>query len=75
MTKWINSSGKNVASDIAVKLCDSVAAKLEGKVLGTFTSKYMYRNSHNKFCEFEIYGVKCNKIVKYRFRLHSQFRI
>ncbi|KAI8775127.1 signal recognition particle receptor subunit alpha [Biomphalaria glabrata] len=30
--------GKNVASDIAVKLCDSVAAKLEGKVLGTFGS-------------------------------------
>nr|XP_018908909.1 PREDICTED: signal recognition particle receptor subunit alpha homolog [Bemisia tabaci] len=30
--------GKNVAADIAVKLCDSVAAKLEGKVLGTFES-------------------------------------
>ncbi|KAH0999471.1 hypothetical protein HUJ04_001361 [Dendroctonus ponderosae] len=29
---------KNVASDIAIKLCDSVAAKLEGKVLGTFDS-------------------------------------
>ncbi|KAG4076338.1 hypothetical protein HA402_005781 [Bradysia odoriphaga] len=28
--------GKNVASDIAYKLCDSVAAKLDGKVLGTF---------------------------------------
>lgn len=27
---------KNVAADIAMKLCDSVAAKLEGKVLGTF---------------------------------------
>lgn len=27
---------KNVASDIAHKLCDSVATKLEGKVLGTF---------------------------------------
>lgn len=27
---------KNVASDIAMKLCDSVAAKLEGKVIGTF---------------------------------------
>jgi len=27
---------KNVASDIANKLCDSVATKLEGKVLGTF---------------------------------------
>ncbi|KAK9886973.1 hypothetical protein WA026_019231 [Henosepilachna vigintioctopunctata] len=27
---------KNVAADIAAKLCDSVAAKLEGKVLGTF---------------------------------------
>ena len=30
--------GKNVASDVASKLCDSVAAKLEGKVLGTFSS-------------------------------------
>ncbi|XP_075232372.1 signal recognition particle receptor alpha [Lycorma delicatula] len=29
---------KNVASDIAYKLCDSVASKLEGKVLGTFGS-------------------------------------
>lgn len=28
--------GKNVASDIAYKLCDSVATKLDGKVLGTF---------------------------------------
>lgn len=28
--------GKNVASDIAYKLCDSVAAQLEGRVLGTF---------------------------------------
>ncbi|XP_046967837.1 signal recognition particle receptor subunit alpha homolog [Vanessa cardui] len=30
--------GKNVAADIANKLCDSVSAKLEGKVLGTFDS-------------------------------------
>ncbi|XP_014260202.1 signal recognition particle receptor subunit alpha homolog [Cimex lectularius] len=30
--------GKNVASEIANKLCDSVSAKLEGKVLGTFES-------------------------------------
>lgn len=30
--------GKNVAVDIAEKLCNSVAAKLEGKVLGTFDS-------------------------------------
>ncbi|XP_046442253.1 signal recognition particle receptor subunit alpha homolog [Daphnia pulex] len=29
---------KNVASEIAGKLCDSVAAKLNGKVLGTFES-------------------------------------
>lgn len=27
---------KNVASDIANKLCDSVAAKLEGKVIYVF---------------------------------------
>ncbi|WAR04103.1 SRPRA-like protein [Mya arenaria] len=31
-------STKNVASDIAQKLCDSVAVKLEGKTLGTFSS-------------------------------------
>lgn len=30
--------GKNVAAEIAVKLCESVAAKLDGKVLGTFES-------------------------------------
>lgn len=30
--------GKNVASDIAMKLCESVATKLEGKILGTFDS-------------------------------------
>lgn len=29
---------KNVAADIALKLCESVATKLEGKVLGTFDS-------------------------------------
>ncbi|XP_029172259.1 signal recognition particle receptor subunit alpha homolog isoform X1 [Nylanderia fulva] len=29
---------KNVAADISQKLCDSVGAKLEGKVLGTFDS-------------------------------------
>ncbi|RUS77229.1 hypothetical protein EGW08_015004 [Elysia chlorotica] len=29
---------KNVAADIALKLCESVSAKLEGKVLGTFGS-------------------------------------
>uniref|UniRef100_A0A0K8TMF5 Putative signal recognition particle receptor alpha subunit n=1 Tax=Tabanus bromius TaxID=304241 RepID=A0A0K8TMF5_TABBR len=30
--------GKNVATDISQKLCESVATKLEGKVLGTFES-------------------------------------
>ncbi|CAH2230114.1 jg19588 [Pararge aegeria aegeria] len=30
--------GKNVAADIANKLCDSVSVKLDGKVLGTFDS-------------------------------------
>lgn len=30
--------GKNVAADISERLCDSVATKLEGKVLGTFDS-------------------------------------
>jgi signal recognition particle receptor subunit alpha len=32
--------GKNVASDVAVKLCESVAVKLEGKVMGTFQVRY-----------------------------------
>ena len=30
---------KNVAMEIAEKLCDSVAAKLDGKVIGTFTGE------------------------------------
>lgn len=34
-----DSVAKNVAADIASQLCDSVAKKLEGKVMGTFTSK------------------------------------
>ena len=34
-------SAKNVASDIAVKLCDSVATKLEGKVLSTFSGEFI----------------------------------
>ena len=29
---------KNVASEIAEKLCDSVAQKLQGKVVGTFST-------------------------------------
>ena len=32
---------KNVAAEIADKLCESVARKLEGKVLGTFNSKQL----------------------------------
>ena len=30
---------KNVAVEIADKLCESVAAKLDGKVIGTFSGK------------------------------------
>ena len=33
-------TGKNVAAEISEKLCDSVATKLEGRVLGTFNSAY-----------------------------------
>jgi len=33
-------TAKNVAAEIAYQLCDSVAKKLEGKVMGTFTSEY-----------------------------------
>ena len=35
-------TAKNVAADIASQLCDSVAKKLEGKVMGTFTSRFTY---------------------------------
>ena len=31
---------KNVAIEIAEKLCGSVASKLEGKVVGTFTGEW-----------------------------------
>ena len=31
---------KNVAVEIAEKLCNSVAAKLDGKVVGTFTGEW-----------------------------------
>ena len=31
--------GKNVAADISEKLCESVATKLDGKVIGNFTGK------------------------------------
>ncbi len=34
---------KNVAICIADKLCDSVASKLEGKVIGTFTGRSSWR--------------------------------
>ena len=34
---------KNVAISIAEKLCESVASKLEGKVIGTFTGMYVRR--------------------------------
>ena len=32
---------KNVAAEIADKLCDSVTAKLAGKTIGTFSGKIM----------------------------------
>lgn len=38
------SLAKNVAADIAVQLCESVANKLEGKVMGTFSSKYFHKS-------------------------------
>lgn len=39
---WLNSTGKNVAADIAEKLCNSVADKLEGKVIGTFDGRFTF---------------------------------
>ena len=30
-----------MAADIASKLCESVADKLDGKVIGTFTGEYL----------------------------------
>ena len=47
---------KNVAADIAVKLCDSVATKLEGKVLSTFSGKQAF------FSEV-IDNVRCSKFL------------
>lgn len=38
----IFTTAKNVASDIAEKLCDSVATKLEGKVISTFSGESAY---------------------------------
>ena len=35
--------GKNVASEVADKLCESVASKLEGKVLGKSTLFFFFR--------------------------------
>ena len=32
--------GKNVAAEIAEKLCGSVSAKLDGKVIGTFSGEF-----------------------------------
>ena len=37
-------SAKNVARDIAEKLCESVSTKLEGKVLGTLNRKFSITN-------------------------------
>ena len=36
---------KNVAMEIADKLCESVASKLQGKVLGTFNSTFSWENT------------------------------
>lgn len=37
---YFYSTAKNVAQEIAEKVCDSVAKKLEGKVMGTFDRKF-----------------------------------
>ena len=37
-------TGKNVASEISDKLCESIRTKLKGRVLGTFTSKSSYQH-------------------------------
>jgi len=33
---------KNVAAEVADSLCESIATKLEGRVLGTFSSKLVF---------------------------------
>ena len=43
-------TAKNVAADISEKLCDSVATKLEGKVLGTFSGKTRSPGLCSLFC-------------------------
>lgn len=40
--------GKNVASDIAGKLCESVAVKLEGKVINVFLTGSFFREQDKK---------------------------
>lgn len=42
-----SSLAKNVAADISAQLCDSVAKKLEGKVMGTFTSEWSFSAGHH----------------------------
>lgn len=46
---FFNLLAKNVAADIAAQLCDSVASKLQGKVMGTFTSECIFNLFHTLF--------------------------
>ena len=40
-----------MASDIVDKLCQSVAAKLDGKVIGTFSGEHLKENYHMQLME------------------------
>ena len=57
---------KNVAVDIAGKLCNSVAAKLEGKVLGTFTGIILQALKNTSILCFNFYEALTHKISVYR---------
>ena len=61
--------GKNVASDIAEKLCDSVRASLEGKKTGTFTTI----KSMVKKVSYQIWSVLVVRSAKQKFISHTCF--
>ena len=63
---------KNVALEIAEKLCDSVASKLEGKVVGTFTGQWMcVLNSYHMLKTVCIACVVGTLVHVYQFRLYT----
>ena len=67
---------KNVALEIAEKLCDSVASKLEGKVVGTFTGQWMcvlniYHMLQTMHCQCSVGSLVTLVVHVYQFRLYA----